>query len=228
MSLNDVKSYYDKIATDYDKSRFENSYGNFIDRQERYFLKRHLAKSTSVLSLGCGTGRLMEFATCGSDFSDEMLQLAIKNYPTKKFVLANANDLPFDDSSLDAVFCFHVIMHLPKHFFEEILVELNRVLKPGGQLIFDFPSAMRRKKTNYSASNWHGASAYSISEIKTLTSKYFSETKFRGFVFFPVHRIPVKIRPIVYPIDQVFNYSPLKTYASYIVFSGFKKNSKHA
>ena len=227
MSLNDVKTYYNKIANEYDKSRFENSYGSFIDRQERYFLHSHLKKTGTILSLGCGTGRFMEYATCGTDFSDEMIQIAKKNYPTKEFILASANDLPYEDNSIDAIFCFHVIMHLPEHYLKEILVEVFRVLKPGGQFVFDFPSANRRKKTSYNAANWHGASSYTIKQIKSFTKNYFANQKFRGFIFHPIHRIPVIFRPLVYPVDQLLNFSPLKTYSSYIAFSGIKKKLVH-
>ena len=39
--MNEVKEYYNSIATDYDHDRFANSYGKFIDTEERIILQIH-------------------------------------------------------------------------------------------------------------------------------------------------------------------------------------------
>src|SRR6188472_438366 len=106
MSYDAVKDYYNKIAKDYDTSRFENTYGDFIDRQERRYLNKHLPKQGVILNLGCGTGRFMEYSTVGSDFSEEMLAVAKAKFPGKDFVTAPAHQLPFGDNSVDSVICF--------------------------------------------------------------------------------------------------------------------------
>ena len=70
----EVKDYYNKIANDYDDSRFNNTYGRYIDSQERALISTVLKSQKLVLNLGCGTGRFMEYCSHGSDFSEEMLQ----------------------------------------------------------------------------------------------------------------------------------------------------------
>ena len=42
----EIKKYYDTLAQSYDSDRFENSYGKFIDTQERLYLKECLNKVT--------------------------------------------------------------------------------------------------------------------------------------------------------------------------------------
>ena len=66
-----VRAYYDGIAARYDESRFGNSYGRYLDAQERPLLRRWLpaVPGARVLDLACGTGRLLEFASLGVDAS---------------------------------------------------------------------------------------------------------------------------------------------------------------
>ena len=67
-----VHDYYQNIAASYDEARFGNSYGAFVQRQEEAFIKKWLSKppANKVLNMGCGTGRFMEYATDGLDFSE--------------------------------------------------------------------------------------------------------------------------------------------------------------
>ncbi|MEZ0602645.1 ATP-binding cassette domain-containing protein [Paraburkholderia sp. IW21] len=51
-----------------------------------------------------------------------------------------AKGLPFPDSSVDYIFCEHFIEHLPKGEGWTFLVEVRRVLKPGGVLRLSTPS----------------------------------------------------------------------------------------
>lgn len=72
---NEVVAYYDDIADTYDESRFGNSYGEFIDAEERMILDQVFPsdKREKRLEIACGTGRLTNYATYGLDASGEML-----------------------------------------------------------------------------------------------------------------------------------------------------------
>ncbi len=81
----EITQYYSGIAADYDQSRFAHAYGKYIHAQEEIILKEiHLKQP--CLSLGCGTGRFMEFAQTGLDISLAMLDQAKQKFPSKKFV----------------------------------------------------------------------------------------------------------------------------------------------
>ena len=73
-----VVAYYDEIAGTYDESRFGNSYGHFIDAEERRILDQLLPPNPLErrLEIACGTGRLTNYATHGLDASAEMLARA--------------------------------------------------------------------------------------------------------------------------------------------------------
>lgn len=89
---NEVVEYYDSIAKKYDDSRFNNSYGQFIDFQERRTLDRLIPvdKNTQRLEMACGTGRLTNYATHGLDASAEMMSLARQRHPNVDFRQASA------------------------------------------------------------------------------------------------------------------------------------------
>jgi SAM-dependent methyltransferase len=92
-----------------------------------------------TLDLGCGTGRLLDFATSGVDFSEEMLSQAKAKYPYKNLSVGNITDIPFENESMDCIFSFHVIMHQDREITQQFLSESWQKLKPEGFLIFDFP-----------------------------------------------------------------------------------------
>lgn len=215
----EVKSYYDEIATEYDESRFENTYGQFIDKQERKFLSRHINPSGLVLNLGCGTGRFMDFSSHGLDFSEGMLEIAKNNFPDKNYETSSAQNTPYADTSFDTVICFHVIMHLGHQEMDEILKEVHRILKPGGTFIFDIPSQVRRNVTGYKSKGWHGSNGFKPREIKAYIKKSnFKIIRKKGIMFLPVHRFPKKTRSAIFGIDQLLTASFVKNYSSYVIY----------
>jgi len=104
-------------------------------------------KAQRVLDIGCGYGDLMlPFAKAnveviGTELSQVMLDTArtnLKEYSSCRFALAPAEALPFGDNSLDCVLLADVIEHLVDP--QLCVIEVNRVLKPGGRLIITTPN----------------------------------------------------------------------------------------
>jgi ubiquinone/menaquinone biosynthesis C-methylase UbiE len=96
-----------------------------------------------ILEIGCGIGiDGMEFTKNGADYtgidiSEKSLWLA-KNYfslnqQKSNLLLADAENLPFEDNSFDLVYSWGVLHHTPD--IRQAIKEIYRALKPNGTLI---------------------------------------------------------------------------------------------
>lgn len=220
-----IKDYYNNLASNYDDNRFGNSYGKYIDLQERKLLFNFFKKNTfnKILDAGCGTGRLLEFASHGIDLSENMVFESKKKHIEKDIKVGSLTNIPFGNNYFNAVFSFHVIMHLDQEVTTTFLNESHRVLETKGTLIFDFPSKKRRLLTQHKSENWHAANHFSIKEILELTQKEWNIKKYRGVLFFPIHRVPTPFRPLFFKLDNLLCKSFLREYASYIILELEKK-----
>jgi len=202
-----IIDYYDRLAASYDRDRFGSSYGTFIDARERRILRRWLSVDHSrVLEIACGTGRLSDSAHIGCDASQESLKIAKDRRPSTCFVAADAARLPFKPESIDAVFAFHLFMHLDRGEIRSILAEAARVLRDGGLFIADVVSATRRSagdRSNDGGVPWHGSTALSQAEFKMLCREFgLRPVRMSGLLFVPIHRVPNRLRPLLSGVDR--------------------------
>jgi SAM-dependent methyltransferase len=95
-----------------------------------------------VLDIGSGTGehaRTLAEAVgetgevIGVDPNDGMRAEAARRAPRARFVPGNVYDLPFPDSSVDAVTCERLFQHLTEP--DQAAKEIARVLRPGGRVV---------------------------------------------------------------------------------------------
>lgn len=220
--MNPILDYYDGLAKDYDTDRFGNSYGQFIDRQERQVLNRLLNKDETIIDLACGSGRLLNYAAYGVDGSSEMVRIAKSKFTDKEVYLSDAETLPFANASVDTIITFHFFMHLDEAKIWKILAECHRVLRPGGKVIFDIPSKKRRRLFNYKSNDWHGATGFSFKEIDESTKGRFAVKRTFGLMFFPIHRFPKGLRRFLGRADALIASSFMKEYSSYLVVECIK------
>lgn len=95
---------------------------------------------SQVLEIGSGPGHVADMlvqagaSVAGVDFSSKMVEVAQSRYPAIAFKQADAEQLPFDADSFDAVVANFVVHHLARP--EKVFREVNRVLKPGGRFAF--------------------------------------------------------------------------------------------
>jgi ubiquinone/menaquinone biosynthesis C-methylase UbiE len=107
----------------------------------------------AALDFGCGLGRTARalarrFGSCvGVDISEEMVRRARElnaSQENLEFVVNRSDDLSaFEDGSFDLVYSSIVLQHMPSQAAALGYVkELARVLRPGGLLVFQLPSAI--------------------------------------------------------------------------------------
>jgi SAM-dependent methyltransferase len=114
----------------------------------RYTFAARLARGKRVLDAGCGAGygsaELAQAAdsVVGVDRAPEAIAFARANYclPNLRFEQASCDALPHPRVSFDLVVAFEVIEHLDH--WREFLLEVRRVLAPGGQLVISTPNKL--------------------------------------------------------------------------------------
>jgi ubiquinone/menaquinone biosynthesis C-methylase UbiE len=146
-SHNKPATVYDSLADNY-ISWIEESAGlKIIYRTFHQAVDDNKARLKGrVLDLGCGTGIFTHILSdvegvtevVGLDISRESVLHARKRCNNRcSFVAGSATELPFPDSSFDAVVAFgDTISHI-YNGYREAISEAGRILKPGGHLLFD-------------------------------------------------------------------------------------------
>ena len=104
--------------------------------------EKHVNPESPILDYGCGYGRSIRelhargFANLfGVDYSSGMIGRARKENPFARYVRNSGSDIPFSDSSFDAVLLLAVLTCIPdSNEQSRLFSELYRVLKDGGIL----------------------------------------------------------------------------------------------
>ncbi|QXT41160.1 class I SAM-dependent methyltransferase [Gymnodinialimonas ceratoperidinii] len=141
--------------SDFDAWSAGQSYEHYMGRWSRMVAKEFLTwldpkKSADWLEVGCGTGALTSVilqdyepnSILATDASDDFIDHARKTIddPRASFEQATAQELPTKDASIDVVTSALVLNFVPDR--REGLIEMQRVLRPGGTLSFyvwDYP-----------------------------------------------------------------------------------------
>jgi ubiquinone/menaquinone biosynthesis C-methylase UbiE len=135
----EVKTYWDFRSDSYDDSP---GHAGFVDIWKTVLSETFTGKK-KILDVGCGTGFLslilaeLGHEVVGIDLSEGMLSKARKKSDNLgldiEFMIGDAENLPFEDVSFDAVINRHLLWTLPNP--DRAIMEWGRVIKNGGKVV---------------------------------------------------------------------------------------------
>lgn len=163
-----VRDYWDLHPCDYDKGKSFEEIDTAVKKLYPYLARELAINSDSgkiILEIGIGSGTAACMSlTMGNparyimvDISKQTCKIAgahlNQHYKKRNFDIFNydAGSLPVATASIDRVKSLGVLHHIPH--VEQVISEISRVLKPGGEVIFMFynENSSRFKQT------WHGS-----------------------------------------------------------------------
>jgi len=153
-TVDEVRAYWEQHIHDLEISTNPPGSRGFFDDLDQYHFEKlhHLLRlidfdgyrGRSVLDVGCGAGvDLARFAKGGAivtgvDLAQSAIALAKANFEQQglhaDLRVANGEALPFEDNVFDLVFAHGVVQYTA--YPQQLVNEVRRVLKPGGEAIF--------------------------------------------------------------------------------------------
>jgi SAM-dependent methyltransferase len=129
-------------------NKFSNSFINifispvYIIRSRLYHSIGIIAPSFhgSILDIGCGSKPYEILFKNSTKYIGLDIEVSGHDHLNSKVdIYYDGITLPFDDASFDNVVCFEVLEHVFN--FNELVVEIHRILRPGGKLLITVPFA---------------------------------------------------------------------------------------
>jgi len=136
LSLN--RESYDRIAAEWNAAR-----AAFFGRERVYLdaLLDGLPRPSTVLDLGCGTGRPMAehviasgHRIIGVDQSVAMLAFARQRFPDETWIVGDLDSYEITTTPA-AILCWDALFHLPRERHAVVLSRAAEALRPGGRLM---------------------------------------------------------------------------------------------
>lgn len=105
-----------------------------------------LPNGARVADLGCGSGVFTEllcrqgYATVGLNISPKLIAVGRHKYPELELIEGDAENLPFENASIDGVLLSGLVHHFPDP--RRLASEVKRVLKSGGRFVAFDPNRL--------------------------------------------------------------------------------------
>jgi SAM-dependent methyltransferase len=141
----DLKKSYDRVAEDYAGHFRDELNEKPFDRKMLDWLAERVGELGVICDVGCGPGQVARYLhdkgvkVCGLDVSQGMVERARSLNPDIPF--REGDMLALDsvaDDSYGGVAAFYSVIHIPRPALGGALMELKRVLRPGGVLLLTF------------------------------------------------------------------------------------------
>src|SRR5438874_12115511 len=140
----ELESSYDRVAAHYAAEFIKELNRKPFDCELLDEFAESMHGLGQVCEVGCGPGQIARYlqdrgvSMCGIDLSQEMIKFAAQLNPDITFAHGDMLALELPSASLAGVVCFYTIIHLKRADATRALMELHRVLKPGGKLLLSF------------------------------------------------------------------------------------------
>jgi ubiquinone/menaquinone biosynthesis C-methylase UbiE len=163
-----MASVRDLVSAGYDTihGRYADWAGYDTSRRLHYLrlaAERGLLRPGDALDLGCGTGRhattdlaAAGFRVTGVDLSARSIEVARREVPSGRFLVADMATIVFPAESFDLVTAFYSIIHLPRDDHGRLLRRVARWLRPGGGLVVNLGTS----GSDAFADDWLGVPMY--------------------------------------------------------------------
>jgi ubiquinone/menaquinone biosynthesis C-methylase UbiE len=105
-----------------------------------------LPRGASVADIGCGSGVLTNllqgagYSCIGLDISSKLILIGRQKYPGLELIEGDAENLPFENESLNGVLLSNLVHHFPDP--RRLAAECRRVLKQAGRFVAIDPNRM--------------------------------------------------------------------------------------
>ena len=210
-----------KDAFDYNFSNMKfYSITNKSEEFQYKWLKERCVSGVKVLDFACGNGENGIYAAqCGSevigiDISPEGVENAKLNakqagvYDHCRFEAMDGENMTFSDNSFDLAVEYGALHHVD---LDKAMVELNRVLKPDGEMIC--VEALRhnplihwyRKKTPHLRTEWEVEHILGVESL-AVARKYFHNIDVKFFHLAVLAAVPFRKTPFIFkPVRVLLN-----------------------
>lgn len=139
-----VQSSYDALADEYARRIYDELRNKPRDRELLDRFAQSIPPNGLVCDLGCGPGQIARYLNdrgvrvCGMDLSEKMIARARQLNPEISFAHGDMRALPAEDNAWAGITAFYAIVNLRRDEVAQALVEMMRVLQPGGLLLLSF------------------------------------------------------------------------------------------
>ncbi len=126
-------------SADYD----DRAFYSVVPVQRYWQRRRHrivtfwVRGASRILDVGCGSSLIIQSLNNAIGMDISLGKLRFLRRHGIPLLRASAFSLPFRDESFDCLISSQVIEHIP--YSDELFVEMNRVLRPGGMLVIGTP-----------------------------------------------------------------------------------------
>lgn len=158
----------------------------WAEHRARYHLAAAYVTGADVLDVACGSGLgapvLLAAGTerlIGLELSHEALEVAAR-FRCDRFLPAQADGtrIPARNDTFDVITSFETVEHI--HDDERFVMELARVLRPGGLLVLSTPNALHTKPVDGRPANPFHVREYAPHELQALLVRGFGDVQLLG------------------------------------------------